>query len=93
MILYLFRHWKATIAIMSAIIAPMIFASWGFIITTTRTNAEVPLHNARIQALENSTYRIDERFKFIQRSLEVIQERDYNDLRKRARQLSQEKGK
>lgn len=92
MILFLFRHWKATIAIASAIVAPMIITTWGFIVTTTRTNAEVPLHNIRIQALESSTYRIDERFKFIQRSLEVIQEREYNEL-KRARQLSQEKGK
>lgn len=92
MILYLFRHWKATIAIATAIVTPLAITTWGFIITTTRTNAEVPLHNVRIQALESSTYRIDERFKFIQRSLEVIQEREYNEL-KRARQLSQEKGK
>jgi len=89
MILFLFRHWKATIAITSAIVAPLAITTWGFIVTTTRTNAEVPLHNVRLQALENSTYRIDERFKFIQRSLEVIQEREYNEL-KRARQLSQE---
>lgn len=92
MLLFLFRHYKATVAIMGAvltiIIVPMAMSTWGFILSTSRTNASVPKIEERVVQLENTSYRIDERFRFIQDALKLIQEREYQEL-KRARQLSQ----
>ena len=80
MIVFLFRHWKAVTGIMIALGGPMILASWGFILTTSQTNAKMPLHEARIQSLEQLNYRMDERYAFIQKSLEIIQERNLKEL-------------
>lgn len=92
MILFLFKHYKATVAIggaiLTMIIAPLAMTTWGFIMTTSKTNAHVPKIEERVMQLENTTYRIDERFRFIQDALKMIQEREYQEL-KRARQLSQ----
>ena len=79
------EHYKATIAIFTAfvtvVISPFLVGAWSFIVTTSKTNASVPALEARIVNLESVNYRMDERFKFIQRSLEVIQERDYKELK------------
>ena len=80
MIVFLFRHWKAVTGIMIALCGPMILASWGFILTTSQTNAKIPLHEARIVNLEQLNYRMDERYAFIQKSLEIIQERNLKEL-------------
>lgn len=90
MIMFLFRNYKAVIALSIALIGPMMLASWGFLLTTSKTNATIPLHEARILALEQTNYRMDERWKFVQKSLQVIQDREIEQLKK-ASQLSHAK--
>jgi len=80
MITFLFRHYKAVIGLSVALLGPMMLASWGFILTTSQTNAKIPLHESRIVSLEQLNYRMDERYAFIQKSLEIIQERNLKEL-------------
>lgn len=83
--IWLSKYYKVLIAVFSAvvtfIISPAIFWVWTFVVTTNQTNATIKIHESKIESLENTTYRIDERFKFIQRSLEIIQDRELKALK------------
>ena len=90
MLKWIIEHYKASIAIFGAaitiVIIPAFTSSWGFILSTSKTNASVPVLEERIMVLEKESYSNTERFKFIQRALEIIQERDYNELKEARKQ-------
>ena len=90
MLKWMIEHYKASIAIFGAVVTivfvPAFTSSWGFILSTSKTNASVPILEERIIKLEKEGYSNTERFKFIQRALEIIQERDYNELKEARKQ-------
>lgn len=93
MILFIINHYKAVIAICGAIIAalvtylvsPSIAVVAGFVLSTTQTKATVQEHIVKIQKLESAVYGIDGKFDLIQKSLKIMEERNYQEL-KEARQ-------
>ena len=88
MITFLLRHYKAVIGISVALLGPMILASWGFILTTSQTNAKMPLHESRLQNLERAHYESYAMLSDIKSSLTRIEDRTYQEL-KEARQARQ----
>ena len=72
MLMFFIKNYRATLAISTVLIVPIILASWGFILETSKSNASVPVHEERIIKLEQLSYRIDERYKFIKEALEEI---------------------
>jgi ABC-type siderophore export system fused ATPase/permease subunit len=72
MIIFLLKNYKATLAFITMLVVPMVLASWGFLLTTSQTNAKMPMIETRVQALEQVSYRLDERYQFIQEALKEI---------------------
>ncbi len=66
------KNWKAVVGFITFLAVPMILASWGFLLSTSQTNAKMPLIEMRVQALEQTMYRMDERYQFIQDALKEI---------------------
>lgn len=81
MLTLILKNPKAVIIFITALVVPMVMSSLGFIMTTSATNAKVPMHEARIVQLEQLNYRMDERYAFIQKALEVIQDRELKELK------------
>lgn len=85
MIMLVLKNWKAVVGLVTMLLVPMILASWGFILSTSQTNAKAPLLEARIVKLEQNSYAISAQYELISKSLIIIQNREYEEL-KQARQ-------
>jgi len=85
MVMLVLKNWKAVVGLVTMLLVPMMLASWGFILSTSQTNAKIPMHEARIVKLEQNSYSISAQYKMIQESLTLIQNREYEEL-KQARQ-------
>lgn len=89
MIAFLFKNYKATIAFISlgltAILIPGIVFILNFFTDIKSTQANVKLHDAKIVRIEEAVYRTDEKFIAIKKSLERLEDREYQEL-KQARQ-------
>jgi ABC-type siderophore export system fused ATPase/permease subunit len=72
MIMLILKNYKAVLAFITMLVVPMVLASWGFLLTTSQTNAKMPMIETRVQALEQVSYRLDERYQFIQEALKEI---------------------
>ena len=89
MVAWLFRHYRAVIAFLSlaltGIIAPGVIFMFNFFIDSRTSQANVLVHDAKIIKIEEAVYRTDEKFLAIKKSLERIEDREYQEL-KQARQ-------
>ncbi len=89
MVAWLFRHYRAVIAFLSlaltGIIAPGVIFMFNFFIDSRASQANVLVHDAKIIKIEEAVYRTDEKFLAIKKSLERIEDREYQEL-KQARQ-------
>jgi len=85
MVALVFKNWKAVVGLITMLVVPMILASWGFILSTSQTNARTPLLESRIVKLEQNSYAISAQYELISKSLIIIQNREYEEL-KQARQ-------
>lgn len=85
MVMLVLKNWKAVVGLITMLLVPMMLASWGFILSTSQTNAKAPLLESRIVKLEQNSYAISAQYKMIQESLIIIQNREYEEL-KQARQ-------
>lgn len=96
MIAFVIRNYKAVIALTAAAIAiivanilsPFFTAGATFILSTSTTKATVIEHTGKIQKLETAVYGMDAKFDLIQKSLSIIEDRNYQEL-KEARQRRQ----
>lgn len=90
MIAFLFKNYKATIAFLglgiTAILTPGIVFILNFFTDIKFTQANVKTHDFKLIKIEEAVYRTDEKFLAIKKSLERIEEREYQEL-KQARQL------
>jgi len=91
MLTLILKNPKAVIMFFTALAVPMVMSSLGFVMTTSQTNAKIPMHEARIVKLEQNSYSISAQYKMIQDSLILIQNREYEEL-KHARQERLKKG-
>ena len=85
MVMLVLRNWKAIVGLITMLVVPMILASWGFILSTSQTNARTPLLESRIVKLEQNSYAISAQYELISKSLIILQNREYEEL-KQARQ-------
>ena len=85
MVMLILKNWKAVVGLITMLAVPMILASWGFILSTSQTNARTPLLESRIVKLEQNSYAISAQYELISKSLIIIQNREYEEL-KQARQ-------
>ena len=85
MIMLILKNYRAVLAFITVLGVPMVLASWGFILSTSQTNAKIPMHEARIVKLEQNSYAISAQYELISKSLIIIQNREYEEL-KQARQ-------
>ncbi len=87
-------HYKQVIAYITALLTVIAVPLWlvaaGFVFRTEITNATVPKHETRIESLERSDKKREAEYNVIIKSLERIEEREYQEL-KEARQLRQGK--
>ena len=96
MLSWIISNYRAAIALFGAVIAlivgyiisPFFTAAVGFILTTTQTKATVMEHSAKLSKLETILYGMDAKFDLIKKSLNIIEERNYQEL-KEARQRRQ----
>lgn len=96
MIAWIITNYKAVIALMTAtvalivgyIISPFFTAGAAFLLSTSQTRAAVIDHTSKITKLEQVVYAMDAKFDLIQKSLNIIEERNYQEL-KEARQRRQ----
>lgn len=86
---WIIRHYRAVIAFVSlaltGIIAPGIIFIFNFFIDSKASQATVKTHDIKIIKIEEAVYRTDEKFLAIKRSLDRIEDREYQEL-KQARQ-------
>lgn len=87
---WIVRHYRAVIAFVSlaltGIIAPGAIFMFNFFIDSKASQASVMIHDAKITKIEEAVYRTDEKFLAIKRSLDRIEDREFQEL-KQARQL------
>ncbi len=87
--IWIVRHYRAVIAFVSlaltGIIAPGIIFIFNFFIDSKASQANVKVHDIKITKIEEAVYRTDEKFLAIKRSLDRIEDREYQEL-KQARQ-------
>lgn len=90
---WIFKHPKATVVLFSgfltAVCSPVFLAVWAFIITTSKTNGEVPEIAKDLSAVtlevKTNKARDDQRWEIVQGYLKTLVERDYQELREARR--------
>ena len=90
MLLWMIKNYRATIAFLTAaitvVVVPLWFFAVGMIIKIDATAATVNInHEPRLIKLEQATYSNEARSKRMEKILERIEEREYQEL-KQARQ-------
>lgn len=85
MVMILLKNYKAVIAFITVLFVPLMLTMWSFIISTSQTNAKTPMMESRIVKLEQNSYAISAQYELISKSLIIIQNREYEEL-KQARQ-------
>lgn len=75
----LLKNYKAVIAFITVLFVPLMLTMWSFIISTSQTNAKTPMMESRIMKLEQNSYTISAQYEMIQKSLTIIENRDYEE--------------
>lgn len=85
MLAWIFRHPKSAVVLLSGFVTvictPAFLAVWGFTLTTTKTNAAMPIVQADLAKIKEERAVDNERWMIVQRSLDRIEERNYQELK------------
>lgn len=87
---WIVRHYRAVIAFVSialtGIIAPGVIFMFNFFIDSKSSQANVLIHDTKLIKIEEAVYRTDEKFLAIKKSLDRIEDREYQELRQARQQ-------
>ena len=81
---WILKHFKIVIVMISTIVTgiilPLTYWWFGVILDLRESQANDHKQDDRILRLESVTYKMDGRFELIQKSLQVIQDREFKEL-------------
>lgn len=85
MLVWMIQNWKT---VLFSMFVPVLIAGFSFVVRSEQTYDSVKSFKPRIGKLEQTMYGMDAKFELIQKSLQRIEDREYEEL-KVARQLRQ----